>query len=173
LRGGVQNGAVHATRPIGEALLSFYWSSLKLDLAGSFRASETRALGPGQVRVGLHALSVRGCFDVVSLARHTPSEQALRLFACTGLSGGLLSASARGFTSNFEETRPFLAVPGELALELPLLVSGDVVLGFEAGATAWMPLSRESFVVDGIGRANDPARVGLSGHGGLFGTLSF
>jgi hypothetical protein len=110
-------------------------------------------LGPGRVEVGLTGVTTRACLRLLD-------STALDLFSCSGLFGGILAATATGYTQDFERNRPWLALPFELFLAAPL-GAPDSALGLRTGATLLVPARRETFSVQGLGAAVEPESLAV------------
>ena len=81
-----------------------------------------------------------------------------RTFACSGVFGGAVRARAAGYTQNLDETRPWLAVPVELAAHVPLHTTTAFASTVSAGFSLLAPIRRQAFRVDGLGTGAEQAR---------------
>jgi hypothetical protein len=71
----------------------------------------------------------------------------------------LFQAQARGYTRDLETSKAWLAVPFELSLGGQITDSNGLWLGWRLGATLLAPLRRQTFSVQGLGRAVEPSRL--------------
>lgn len=153
LEGGAAYGAIDAWSPFFGGQLAFGSGALRVSIGTLVIPSSKNELGPGRVEVGLTAVTTRACLRLLD-------STGLDLFTCSGVFGGILSASATGYTEDFERTRPWLALPFELFLTAPL-GARDSALGLRTGATLLVPARRETFSVQGLGAAVEPERVAV------------
>ncbi len=155
LQGGAALGVVEKGElaPYVEAGLVLESGAFRASLGALWLPRRRVELGPGYVDAELLAISSRACLRLFDLA--------LDLFACTGVFGGALAAEAHGYTADYDERRPWLALPVELALAGPISESADFRAGYRLGATLLVPARRQSFSVQGLGTAIEPARVAL------------
>jgi hypothetical protein len=145
-------GLIGVVRPLAPALIG----ELGVEV-GRVRVSaglllvprQQLAHGPGTVRASLLGGVARGCF----VAARGP---ALRLQLCSGVHAGVLDARAESYTRNDGVTKPWLALPFEVALG-----SAAASVGWELGATALAPLLRHDFTIDGVGVAYESLPVGV------------
>lgn len=144
------SGLVAVLRPLSPALtgeLGLRVSSWRMGLGVLWSPPQSLTLAPGIVRESLLAGTARVCLAL------TRTEE-LRLDLCSGLSAGVVSARASGFTRNREDSRPWLAVPLELSFSQH---SGPV--GLEVSAAAIGALEHQDFTIDHLGPAYESPRV--------------
>jgi hypothetical protein len=114
--------------------------------------------GPGSASVDLLALGFHACFQPETRADRT------HLALCAHFTEGLLHGEASGFSLNKSASRPWTA-PG-----LGAIVGGEVLSPIEwfARAQVFVPLKRQSFVIDNVGTLHETpyfgglAAIGLS-----------
>jgi hypothetical protein len=144
-------GLAGVLRPVAPAALAdggiaaWRW---RLSVGALWGFSETFTLGPGTVRETLLSGLARGCYTPVR-------GESLRFDLCSGAYLGLMTGEARGYSRNDIRTRPWFAVPIELALASPV---GPVAWELSGGAL--LPLRRQNFSIDGVGIAYASPSVG-------------
>ena len=120
----------------------------RMSLGAIWALPQSIDFGPGTVREELLSGVARTCF--------APVRQGwLRIDVCSGAVVGLVTAEAVGFTSNERHTRPWVAVPVELA------VGGwSSPVAWEIAAGALFALRRQDFSIEGLGIAYKSPPVG-------------
>jgi hypothetical protein len=150
---GAGQGVIHGWSPLLAGHLAFGSGALRVSLGALQLLPTTRELGPGSVEVELTAVTTRACLRWLD-------SIVVDFYACSGVFGGVLQARARGYTSDFERSRPWLALPLELFAAVPFGAE-DSALGLRAGGTLLVPARRETFAVQGLGAAVEPERVAV------------
>lgn len=163
LEGGAGYGVLGGWSPLLGGQLAFGGGALRVRLGALYLPPQRTELGPGSVEVGLIAISTRACLRWLDLST-------LDLYGCSGVFGGVLRGRARGYTRDFERSRPWLALPLEVFAAAPL-GSERSALSARLGATALVPARRETFSVEGLGPAVEPERVAVLLWLGLDGSL--
>lgn len=112
---------------------------------------------PGSVDVYLAAASLRACVDALSSSESPGSRGGVRASLCALGFGGGLHGDGSAYPINREQLRPWFALGVGGHVEGPIWGR----LGFSARMNLLIPLTKESFQVDGYGVAFEPARVGV------------
>ena len=89
--------------------------------------------GPGRLDETLLSAVARTCFTATRSAE-------LRVDLCSGVYAGLIKVRADGYTQDDSASKPWLAVPLELALS-----TTSEPVGVEVGVSALLPLKRNDF----------------------------
>ncbi len=165
LQGGAALGVVERRRfaPYFEGGLGLGSGAFRASLGALWLPSQRSELGPGYVDTQLIAVTTRACVRLI--------DAALDLFACSGVFGGTLRAEAQGYTVDYSEQRPWLALPFELSLAGKLSEGDGLATGFRLGATLLVPARRQTFSVEGLGTAVEPARFAVLAWFGLDSSL--
>jgi hypothetical protein len=117
-------------------------------IGGLWVMPKTITLGPGTVRERLLSGLVRVCY--------TPLRaDMLRLDLCSGAFIGLTTAEAQGYSRNDRRTRPWIALPIEVAF-----AGGTSRVGWELVAGALIPARRNDFGIEGLGVAYQSPPIG-------------
>jgi hypothetical protein len=143
-------GIVGVTAPFALGLmaeLGIRTPRFRVALGAAWAPPVSTSLEPGEVRTGLAFGTMRLCL--------APTSGPLRIDLCSGLYGGVATASASGFTRNEEREREWLALPVEIAASV-----WTRRVGVELGAGALIPIARGDFGVDGLGVAYRSSAVG-------------
>jgi hypothetical protein len=129
----------------GEAGLNVARWHMGLGVLGAF--PQENALGPGVVRQSLLGGAATICYAPL---RRDPFEIDL----CSGAYLGRLTAEGRGYTTNSEQMRSWVAVPLEAGA-----IYGAGPIGVELAAAALLPITRQNFKIDNLGVAYESKAV--------------
>lgn len=130
-----------ALAPVAPALLASIGvqrGGARLELGVLWGLPRSLSLAPGSVSESLIAGTLRGCVTLLG-------ERELGLDLCAGVFAGATRGEACGFTQNFVQQSPWLAVPVELSLAR---LAGPV--GWELGASALAIAAERDYGVDGV-----------------------
>jgi hypothetical protein len=147
-------GAVGVVRPVatsvGLGIVGEIASRWAFGIDGLVVPTQSLALAPGTVDVGLLALGPTACVRVVGKRR------SIRTHTCGSFMVGVLSATGHGYTRDSNASRPWLA-PGA-----SVVVNGPVfgAVGWLVRVSGIMPISDEAFSIQNVGAAYAPPRVG-------------
>ncbi|HTM43436.1 MAG TPA: hypothetical protein VL137_00700 [Polyangiaceae bacterium] len=150
--GGAALGVVNGVSPELSASGVFRHDAFDFSVGALWILPKRISLGPGHVDAHIVALTSRGCWAPLNQREAT-------LRGCTGFFAGIFQAQARGYTRDLQTSKPWLAVPLELSLGGQITSSDGLWLGWRLGATLLAPLQRQTFSVQGLGRAVDPSRL--------------
>jgi hypothetical protein len=144
---GLALGIVRSVAPALVADSAFEHPHFSWALGGLWIPAQSLALAPGSIDVQLLAASVRGCAWVLE-----PTHVGL----CARVLGGELLAQSRGYDSDGQQSRPWLAVGLEAFLQGPLWPH----FRYRAAADALAPLRAQSFSIQNLGTAYTPPPIG-------------
>ncbi len=158
------NVSAGLTRPasLGYSLESFVGRSQFMGgVGGLWMPSRGDSAPPGEVLVGLLAITARGCW-VAQLSRGSK----LDVWLCARGLGGWVHASARGFDGARDVRKPWLGAAGDVSLTGPIFGPLHWVLSLDGV----VPVVDQRFTVTVDGNrtvAFDPAQAGVLGGLGL------
>lgn len=153
VRGGAAYAVTHEWAPAFEADVELAHGAFSASLGALYVAPARAVFGPGSVDLELLALASRVCWRGQPAAR-------LVLRGCGGVAGGVLSATATGFTTNAQEGQSWLAVLAEISVGYRVWRSPSLALEPMLAATLVVPTRPLSFSVQGLGTATETAPVG-------------
>jgi hypothetical protein len=145
--GGLALGLVRAAAPAIVADSAFESRHFSWALGGMWVPLQSLELGPGSVDVQLLTASVRGCAWVLE-----PTHLGL----CARVLAGELLARSRGYDSDGQQSRPWLAVGLEAMIQGALLHH----LRYRLAACALAPLRDQAFSIQNLGAAYTPPPIG-------------
>lgn len=129
--------APYALGPSAALDLEGRW--LRGEVSAFWSPPQPRDFGGGTVRTELFTGALAGCFS--------PARPfALRLDVCAGITAGQLTARARGFASDGQSRRPWLAVPAFVSL------ASEAGLSWQINVGLLVPVQREDFRIAGFGQ---------------------
>ena len=133
--------------------------------AGAFALpGQTIDYSPGTVSVSLTTATLRGCVAPVSIGALTPGDdESLRFSLCVDTFAGAVRGVGQGFSPDRTSTLPWVAA-GPSALFAQRIYGP---LSWTARVSLVIPFLRQSFFVDNVGTAFQPASLGGALDGGL------
>lgn len=152
LNGGAAFGVIDGIDPLVGAAAVFEHAPFRVALGVDWIPSHRVNIGPGHVDASIVTLTSRACLELVDTS-------AVDLWACTGFFAGLFKAQASGYTRDFQRSEPWLAVPLEGSIAGPIQDVGALLINWRLGGTLLLPIQRQSFSVEGLGKAIEAGKL--------------
>ena len=149
LGAGALFGAVRPVAPTVQGELAIGVSRFRTGIGALWMPTQTRDLGPGQLRETLLSGVARTCLTAARSVQ-------VRFDLCSGIYAGFLRVRAHGYTRDDSAEKAWVAVPVGASL-----TTTSSPVGVEVAASALLPLRRNDFSIDNLGVAYQSWHVGM------------